>query len=69
MVGVNLRLLKLCNLKAPSTRESREYVFIKAADGSLSDRRDDHDTFTNRANEVIAISFHTREKNNEEVNW
>jgi len=49
MAGMNLKLLKLSDLKLTSTRQKPVYVFIKANDGTTGDSPDAHSTFTNHA--------------------
>jgi len=68
MAILNLQLLRVSDLKVSSAPRKRVYLFVKADDGKCSNKRSDHDTFTNRASERIAISFHKRETNTEAPN-
>ena len=68
MVSLSLKLLRVSDLKVSSAPRKRVYLFVKANDATLSSKRGDQDTFTNRAKEGIVISFHKSEENNQQPN-
>jgi len=68
MAKINLRLLKLSDLKLFPAQERPLYVFVKASGETIADTQDVHSTFINQPNEGFANLIRKFTVNRDDLN-